>query len=131
MNYAKQFFYLILLIGCCGCASQHGLINLNVMVAEKAPTTVITQADVPTVQVTPEPKESYTVVKGDCLWSIAGKKEVYWNSFMWPVLWKENRIQIVDPDKIEVGQVLKVRRHADDTKIVLDFASAWPKYKKH
>jgi len=51
---------------------------------------------------------TYDVVKGDCLWDIAGKKNVYADSFQWPLLWKANRDQIQNPDLIEVGWRLNV-----------------------
>jgi nucleoid-associated protein YgaU len=55
------------------------------------------------------PKEvMYTVVKGDCLWYIARKKEHYGNGFAWPVIYKANRDQINDPDLIYPKQVFKI-----------------------
>ena len=61
----------------------------------------------------------YTVVKGDCLWRIAGKKEIYSNSKYWPKLWEANEegvisapahtpMKIRNPNLIYPGQVLKV-----------------------
>jgi hypothetical protein len=44
----------------------------------------------------------------DCLWRIAGFKDIYANPYMWPVLWQRNRRQIEDPDLIYPGQVLLV-----------------------
>lgn len=51
---------------------------------------------------------SYTVVKGDCLWNIAKKKEHYGNGFAWPIIYKANRDQIKNPDLIYPKQVFKV-----------------------
>ena len=51
---------------------------------------------------------SYTVVKGDCLWNIAKKKEHYGNAFAWPIIYKANRDQIKNPDLIYPKQVFKV-----------------------
>lgn len=73
-------------------------------------------------------KESgYTVVKGDCLYKIAGKKEIYNNVKMWPVLWEANEKGVVNappkvsktiknPNLIYPGQVLKVPALTEDLK---------------
>lgn len=50
--------------------------------------------------------DSYTVVKGDHLWSIAVR--AYGDGFKWVEIAKENNI--VKPNYIEVGQVLKLAR---------------------
>ena len=51
---------------------------------------------------------SYTVVRGDCLWNIAKKKEHYGNGFAWPIIYKANRDQIKNPDLIYPKQVFKI-----------------------
>lgn len=51
---------------------------------------------------------SYTVVRGDCLWNIAKKKEHYGNGFAWPIIYNANRDQIKNPDLIYPKQVFKV-----------------------
>lgn len=61
----------------------------------------------------------YTVAKGDCLWRIAGKNEIYGNGNYWPKLWEANEEGVVsatrhtpakvkNPNLIYPGQVLKV-----------------------
>ena len=35
--------------------------------------------------------EGYTVVKGDCLSKIAGMKNIYGNSKLWPAIWEANK----------------------------------------
>lgn len=63
------------------------------------------------------PKEiSYTVVKGDCLWNIAKKKEHYGNGFAWPVIYKANRDQIKNPDLIYPKQTFKIPNLTEDEK---------------
>lgn len=47
--------------------------------------------------VEPPKSNKYTVVKGDCLYKIAGKKEIYGNPRMWPVLWDANKTVTLDP----------------------------------
>jgi hypothetical protein len=67
-----------------------------------------------------EPKSgNYTVVKGDCLWKIAGKKEIYGNSRLWAKIWEANKSGVVsapprvsktikNPNLIYPGQVLRI-----------------------
>jgi len=47
--------------------------------------------------VEPPKSNKYTVVKGDCLYKIAAKKEIYGNGRMWPVLWDANKTVTLDP----------------------------------
>ena len=55
----------------------------------------------------PEPKEqTYTVVKGDTLSKIA--KEFYGNANAYMKIFDANRDQLKDPDKIQIGQVLRI-----------------------
>ena len=59
--------------------------------------------------------QTHTVVKGECLWTISKYEDVYQNPFMWPLIYKENRSQIRDPDLIFPKQELKIpRNHTDD-----------------
>ncbi len=51
------------------------------------------------------------VVRGDSLWSISGKPDVYNNPYEWPLIYKANRDQIKDADLIYPGQVLSVDRN--------------------
>jgi hypothetical protein len=58
---------------------------------------------------TPEPtphRNSYIVKPGDSLWLISGLSAVQGDSFRWPLLFKANRDQIIDPDLIEPAQDL-------------------------
>ncbi|MCU0371699.1 MAG: LysM peptidoglycan-binding domain-containing protein [Ignavibacteria bacterium] len=76
----------------------------------------------------PEKKiAGYTVVKGDCLYKIAGKKEIYNNVKMWPVLWEANEKGVAsappkvsktikNPNLIYPGQVLNVPALTEDLK---------------
>ncbi len=48
---------------------------------------------------------SYTVAQGDTLWGIAAEKTS--SPFNWPGIWKANRDQIADPDKIYISTPLK------------------------
>jgi nucleoid-associated protein YgaU len=53
---------------------------------------------------------TYTVVRGDCLWIISGKKIIYNDPVKWPRIYRANRDQIRDPDLIYPDQVLKIPR---------------------
>lgn len=57
------------------------------------------------------PTTSYTVGKGETLWLIASRKQVYHDAFLWPLLYRANRDQIRDPRQIYAGQVLNIPRN--------------------
>lgn len=56
--------------------------------------------------------ETYTVVRGDCLWCISEKPNIYGNPFKWPLIFKANKDQIRDADLIYPGQELTIDRNA-------------------
>ena len=56
----------------------------------------------------------YSVKKGDSLWSIAGKMEIYCNPYAWPVILRANSNQIKFPDLILTGQKLKIPALSDE-----------------
>lgn len=62
------------------------------------------------------PVISYSVVRGDCLWNIAKKKEHYGNAFAWPVIYKANRDKIKNPDLIYPKQVFSIPPLTQDEK---------------
>lgn len=47
---------------------------------------------------------TYTVVKGDSLWRIAGKSDVYGNPYQWPLIYKANTDKIKHADLITPKQ---------------------------
>jgi hypothetical protein len=53
-------------------------------------------------------KSAYSVAKGDCLWDIAARKDVFGDPWKWPLLFEANRGRINDPDFIQPGWRLKV-----------------------
>jgi peptidoglycan hydrolase CwlO-like protein len=63
---------------------------------------------------------SYTVVKGDCLWNIAKKKDYYGNGFAWPKIYKANRDKIKNPDLIYPKQVFTIPKLTDEEKAKYD-----------
>ena len=53
----------------------------------------------------------YIVVKGDCLWDIAAKKEIYNDPYLWWSIYKDNRDIIGEnPDVIEINQELTIKK---------------------
>jgi len=59
----------------------------------------------------PKPKHDlYSVIRGDCLWRIAGKKDVYGDPWKWLRIWSYNKTMIKDPDLIYPAQQFTVPR---------------------
>jgi len=54
--------------------------------------------------------DMYTVVRGDCLWNIAKKKDMYGDPFKWPRIWSANRTEIKNPDLIFPKQGFRIPR---------------------
>ena len=56
--------------------------------------------------------DSYEVTKGDNLWDISAKSNVYSNPYHWPLIYKANSSKIKDADLIYPGQVFSIDRDA-------------------
>jgi len=54
--------------------------------------------------------DQYTVVKGDYLWKIARKPDIYGDAYQWIRIYCVNRDQIKDPDRIKPEQILNIQR---------------------
>jgi len=61
--------------------------------------------------------DTYSVERGDNLWSISGKDNVYNDPYQWPLIYKANRDQIKDADLIYPGQALDIDRGASSSDI--------------
>jgi nucleoid-associated protein YgaU len=72
----------------------------------------------------------YIVKRGDNLWAIAGRGRVYGDPFAWPLLYKANRDQIQDPDRIFPKQDLSYRTgvSSEDLRLARATAFATPAY---
>jgi LysM repeat protein len=81
----------------------------------------------------PAPLEKYVVKEGDTLWAISNQSGNYSDSFQWPLLFKTNRDEIVDPDQITPGQVLVIQRGqtAEQTEHTRQLASDTPAFVSH
>ncbi len=103
-----------------------------------------------TVQKTPEPEPEgtgiveepapevpagmkYVVQRGDTLWQISSMGKIYQDPFQWPLLFKSNRDSVEDPDIIEVGQELDVRKDfgSEEVSDAVQKAKDTPPYKPH
>jgi hypothetical protein len=69
-------------------------------------TGVITASRVPAVQ-----PERYAVQRGDTLWGISAREQIYRDPFMWPLIYKANSQQIRDPDFIFPRQIFVIPRN--------------------
>jgi nucleoid-associated protein YgaU len=57
----------------------------------------------------PAPRsEIYSVIRGDCLWRIAGKPKIYNDPYKWLRIWSSNLDKISNPDLIYPGQNLTI-----------------------
>ena len=59
----------------------------------------------------------YEVVRGDSLWGISGKAEVYNNPYQWPLIYKANADKIKDADLIYPGQTFSVDRNPSGAEV--------------
>ena len=58
----------------------------------------------------PQRYDSYVVQKGESLWSIAAKPEVYGRATHWRRLFDANRDLLSSPDRLKAGMTLKIPR---------------------
>ncbi|MBC8278792.1 MAG: LysM peptidoglycan-binding domain-containing protein [FCB group bacterium] len=62
----------------------------------------------------PEPRvETYVVQRGDYLWKISTKPEVYNDPYKWPRIWSANAESISDPNLIYPEQILNIIKDLD------------------
>jgi len=65
----------------------------------------------PPPAVAPAPRETYTVKKGESLWKIAGRADIYGDSTKWRRIYEANKHQLPDPNKLKPGMVLIIPRN--------------------
>lgn len=51
----------------------------------------------------------HKVKKGESLWTIAKRDDIYANPWVWPLIWEANRATLKNPGSVRAGQVLKIR----------------------
>jgi nucleoid-associated protein YgaU len=54
--------------------------------------------------------DEYSVIRGDYLWKIAGKSDVYSDPYQWMRIYTYNKDQIKNPDLIYPEQIFKIQR---------------------
>ncbi len=54
---------------------------------------------------------TYEVVRGDSLWAISGKSDIYADPYQWPLIYKANSGKIEDADLIYPGQQFDIDRN--------------------
>jgi len=62
------------------------------------------------LDISTEKPTTHRVVKGECLWFIAGYDDIYANPLQWPLIYKANKDRIKNPDLIYPGQVFIIPR---------------------
>ncbi len=58
----------------------------------------------------PAQPDTYSVVRGDFLWKIAGKSDIYGDPYAWSRIYTTNRDQIKNPDLIFPTQIFQIPR---------------------
>lgn len=56
--------------------------------------------------------DEYTVIRGDYLWKISGKSDIYGDPYQWVRIYSYNRDQINDPDLIYPDQIFRIHRES-------------------
>jgi nucleoid-associated protein YgaU len=75
----------------------------------------------------------YVVAKGDSLWKISAKAEVFADGFHWPLIYIANKDRIKDPDLIKPDWKLVIPRDIDASKAAeaVQKAKETPRYAPH
>jgi len=63
--------------------------------------------------------DQYTVEKGDCLWKISKKDDIYADPYQWIRIYSVNKDQIKDPDMINPEQILNIARNVGDNEYLV------------
>ena len=83
----------------------------SVVARPPSPSSVVSDAMPPTEPVSK--MVHYTVRRGDSLWKIAARPEIYANPWRWSVIYKANRQHIKNANVIYPGQMLMMPRGGD------------------
>lgn len=68
----------------------------------------IDQKDTQLYMMQPPPEKMYEVKKGDNLWKIAARRDVYDNPYKWITIYNANMKKIDNPDIIYPGQLFEI-----------------------
>lgn len=113
--WTKPLIILLMSLGLAvGCATTEEA-------AEEAPAdqteTQTAQTEETSAAETNQGSDSYQVNRGDNLWDISGKDDIYANPYQWPLIYKANRSQIKDADLIYPGQTFDIDRNASSSDV--------------
>lgn len=100
IKYAVLMLTAATMIGCTGAAQQEDAPVVDKPVAKDEP-----------IPDTPASSQ-YQVERGDSLWGISGRAEIYANPYQWPLIYKNNTARIKDADLIYPGQVFDINTSA-------------------
>lgn len=89
------------IVGCSGATQQ-----------EETPEPVQQQAAAPI-----QGDSDYQVERGDSLWGISGKAEIYANPYQWPLIYKNNTSKIEDADLIYPGQIFAIDNNPSSSEV--------------
>lgn len=109
-----------------GCAKRQQVVNTPEPIPQPDPTPVAALKTMPTVS------GHYIVKKGDNLWTIASRSRIFGDPFEWPLLYRENRDQIKDPDWIYPAQDFNFKRamSAEELQEIRNIAKSTPAYNR-
>ncbi|MBD3671172.1 MAG: LysM peptidoglycan-binding domain-containing protein [Gammaproteobacteria bacterium] len=111
MMHKKNWMTIIALLASVGLFSACGGQETKPDEEPVAPTPVEpTQVEETTTMDVAPSSDTYLVVRGDSLWTISGKPDIYNNPYHWPLIYKANRDKIDDADLIYPGQELTIER---------------------
>lgn len=65
------------------------------------------------IEAAPTHYDTYVVQKGESLWSIAAKPEIYGKATRWRRIFDANRDLLKSPDRLKAGMTLKIPRQAE------------------
>jgi nucleoid-associated protein YgaU len=78
--------------------------------AEISDESLTASSELATIPMTGSAFDSYVVQKGDSLWSIASKPDVYGKAGRWREIFDANRDQLKEPGSLQAGMTLKIPR---------------------
>lgn len=85
---------------------DYGTKTVNIKITASKPKASVEPKRAVTTSPAPVSSQTYTVVKGDCLWNIA--KKFYGNGSKYTVIYNANKDKIKNPNLIYPGQVLTI-----------------------
>lgn len=63
-------------------------------------------------------EKRHKVGKGESLWTISARPDIYSNPFLWPLIWQSNKETVKNPSSLRAGQVLKIRPNPTVNEVV-------------